>query len=291
MDSQKIWETIKAFRVSWLLMPKLLLRRKKKFLAYASESGRERAEANRRLAVVAHVYYPEFIDVLVSNLELFPNPCVFFFSTSSLEIRNRLIARTAGSGREVHIQLTPNVGRNFAPLFVEFSNSLMAFEEFIHLHSKRSIHSKEGLGKIWAKRHTELLMTPAGLSRTLGVADSEPSVGLIYPDNSDLFRALNFTWGRNFKYAASLADRIEELPKPRVFEVLNFPAGGMFWARVDALLPLLQHDWKYEDFPMERGQLDGTLHHAIERMIGSTATAMNYKHAHYVLSEDRFGLT
>ncbi len=39
----------------------------------------------------------------------------------------------------------------------------------------------------------------------------------------------------------------------------------MFWARVDAILPLFTSILA-ENFPNEKGQADGTLAHAIERL-------------------------
>ena len=39
----------------------------------------------------------------------------------------------------------------------------------------------------------------------------------------------------------------------------------MFWARVDAVLPLFTNNLS-DNFPNEKGQADGTLAHAIERL-------------------------
>ena len=39
----------------------------------------------------------------------------------------------------------------------------------------------------------------------------------------------------------------------------------MFWARVDAVLPLFTNKLS-DNFPNEKGQADGTIAHAIERL-------------------------
>ena len=39
----------------------------------------------------------------------------------------------------------------------------------------------------------------------------------------------------------------------------------MFWARVDAILPFFTNI-QMNDFPAEKGQIDGTIAHAIERL-------------------------
>ena len=44
-----------------------------------------------------------------------------------------------------------------------------------------------------------------------------------------------------------------------------FLVGNMFWARVDAILPFFTNI-QMNDFPQEKGQIDGTIAHAIERL-------------------------
>ena len=45
----------------------------------------------------------------------------------------------------------------------------------------------------------------------------------------------------------------------------NTSYGNMFWARVDAILPFFTNI-QMSDFPQEKGQIDGTIAHAIERL-------------------------
>ena len=47
----------------------------------------------------------------------------------------------------------------------------------------------------------------------------------------------------------------------------------MFFARLDALKPLMNLSIQDEDFEVEAGQIDGTLAHAIERMMAASAYA------------------
>ena len=53
----------------------------------------------------------------------------------------------------------------------------------------------------------------------------------------------------------------------------------MFWARADALRPLtkLELDWK--DYPDEPAEEDGTILHALERLLPLASETMQYKFA------------
>ena len=63
------------------------------------------------------------------------------------------------------------------------------------------------------------------------------------------------------------------LPDPHLSseDFVEFPVGSMFWARADALAPLLSSHLTYRDFEPESGKTDGTLHHTIERNLAHIA--------------------
>ncbi|MNI63665.1 Rhamnan synthesis protein F [compost metagenome] len=52
--------------------------------------------------------------------------------------------------------------------------------------------------------------------------------------------------------------------------------GTVYWARVDALRKLFEHEWKYEDFDVEPLADDGTLSHAVERILEYVAKDAGY---------------
>src|SRR3546814_14363290 len=57
----------------------------------------------------------------------------------------------------------------------------------------------------------------------------------------------------------------------------DYPVGSMFWIRVDALRPLLDLDLSSHDFPVESGQTDGTLQHALERLVAPATLHHGYR--------------
>ena len=51
----------------------------------------------------------------------------------------------------------------------------------------------------------------------------------------------------------------------------------MFWCKPTVLKPILDWGLKFEDFDNEGGQIDGTLAHSIERLIGLCCTHYAHK--------------
>jgi lipopolysaccharide biosynthesis protein len=69
---------------------------------------------------------------------------------------------------------------------------------------------------------------------------------------------------------------------------LEFPAGGMFWVKTDAIRALLEIDWKYEKFKPESHRRDGDLQHGIERIIGELTLSQSFFHAVKLSTFDQF---
>jgi lipopolysaccharide biosynthesis protein len=106
----------------------------------------------------------------------------------------------------------------------------------------------------------------------LGRLARDTGLGIVFPDDPHLP-----DWDDNQEVAAHLATRIgmvESLPP-----FFDFPIGTMFWARTEALRPLfaLRLDWS--DYPMEPVPADGTILHALERLLPFAARHAGYRYA------------
>lgn len=243
------------------------------------------------IAFVIHVFYEEYlpkVSKVLSNSSHLSN-ITFLISTSKTELVARLEALVVEVGANGRVALVPNIGRNFGPLFVEFSKEIQRHDLLVALHSKLSKHAKQNLGRVWANRAWTLFgLEEKLLNRVLDVFKLDHELGLIYPYMTDLVRPINLTWGNNLKHLQKLPNTYKSVGMKKLFCEFDFPVGGMFAARVNAIRPLLEEELTYDLFPKELGQLDGTLQHAIERALGLICTELGYSHAQFVNDDDTF---
>jgi lipopolysaccharide biosynthesis protein len=241
------------------------------------------------LVITAHVFYSDFAIQLIESLKQLPKETKLFATTPSQEIKQYLDQNLESTGNPHDIRKTPNIGRNFGPLLVEFSKKLLQEESFIHVHSKKSTHTP-GIGLEWRMRNTDLLLSRQGIKRISSLIETQPKIGLVYVDSSDLIFGINYRWGRSKKHARKLFLNHPFFQSIKWSGKLSFPSGGMFWTKTNAIQPLLELEWSYSMFTSERQELDGTLQHSIERLIGEIATASGYKHGELLHGIDRFKL-
>ena len=60
-------------------------------------------------------------------------------------------------------------------------------------------------------------------------------------------------------------------------EHISFPVGTMFWARVESLLPIFNLDLDWQDYPSEPLPYDGSILHAIERLLPLVASSQGFR--------------
>lgn len=226
------------------------------------------AKTQPKIAVFCHMFYPDLFEYVKSHLERIPLPCDLYLSTNTPEKEmelSRLFRRWDGS---VTIRVTPNRGRDIAPKLIGFADCHAGYDYVLHLHTKKGW---EGWREFSFKR---LLGSPELIESIFRSFNAHPFIGMIAPEHYPPIRGAAH-WGPNRHLAEPLAKRMGvDLD---VIDPLKFPSGSMFWARPQALQPLLNIGLAYDEFPEEGGEVDGTIAHAIERLFYFSCLKAGYE--------------
>lgn len=223
-------------------------------------------EPGGRIALRLHVFLPDLVGELVKALKNMPFPYDLYVSVvddGALEICRQAFA-SLPLCRKVEVRRVPHRGRDIAPMFCTFGEELSQYDYIANLHTKKSL-SNRGATKGWREYlYCNLLGSEDRIRRIFTLMQGASPCGIVYPQNSVFLPYWANTWLANRELGRVWCARLEIRDVPRGY--FDYPAGSMFWARVDALAPLFNAGITLEDFPEEAGQRDGTLAHTLERL-------------------------
>jgi lipopolysaccharide biosynthesis protein len=130
------------------------------------------------------------------------------------------------------------------------------------VHGKRSLAVGASIGDAWREFLWENLVGGEYAMADLAAAAfaTAPTLGLLMAEDPHLVG-----WNENRDVAENLALRMG-LATP-LDDHFDFPLGTMFWARPAALRPLLSLGLSWNDYPAEPVAYDGTILHALERLL------------------------
>ena len=229
-----------------------------------------------RRALHIHAFYAELLDDIVARLGCDGPACDVFISVASdadaAQARNLLEAYRRGA---CDVRVVPNRGRDIGPFLTMFGATLGTYDVIGHVHTKHSFAVGD---REVAQRWREYLLANLvggehnSADAILAYFAEDPRLGIVYPDDPHLL-----DWGRNRDFADMLARRMgmESLPDPPP----SFPVGTMFWARPAALAPLFDLALNWNDYPAEPLPYDGSMLHAIERLLPIVVAHSGYRRA------------
>jgi glycosyltransferase involved in cell wall biosynthesis len=226
--------------------------------------------ADLRIGLHIHVHYPELLAGILEHLTDNQTHIDLLISATSEQGCEVAISQLADyQGGTVDVRLVPNRGRDIGPLLTEFADTIATQYDVIgHVHTKKTADVADtAVGEGWYRFLLENLLgghacMADGILSRMSV---EPDVGMVFPDDPNV---IGWTANRAGAEALSLRLQLGRLPENPVF-----PVGSMFWARVAALRRLLDLGLTWEDYPEEPVPYDGTILHAIERLLPMVATA------------------
>jgi len=232
------------------------------------------------IALHAHFHYPELAEDFFRRLCASRLRCDLLLSSDESG-KTKVLRKAAAQYQrgEVHIRVVPNRGRDIGAFLTGFGEDIGERYEIVgHLHGKKSVFARDSsdpyLGDRWREFLWQNLLGDENpmMDIIVGRIAADEKLGLVFPDNPQLP-----WWDNNREIAAQLAARmaiVEPLP-----EFFDFPVGTMFWARTRALKPLFDLKLGWDDYPAEPVAIDGTILHALERLLPIVARHAGYRFA------------
>lgn len=225
----------------------------------------------QRACVVIHAWYTEALgDVLTAAQQLRPAPRIVITTAPEKADEVRDIAHKRGLAVELHLH--PNRGRDILPFLRTASRLLDGGESLVlKLHTKRSTHRDDG--EAWREELIRGLIEDGNAEAIQRTLQEHPDIGLIAL--ADHLQPVHDYMGANAGNVAYLTRRLGLAAGD--IDQQSFPAGSMYWCRLEALRPLLDVQLSEAEFEDETGQVDGTLAHAIERIMINAVQAAGYR--------------
>ncbi|UXB24700.1 glycoside hydrolase family 99-like domain-containing protein [Stenotrophomonas maltophilia] len=183
--------------------------------------------------------------------------------TTPVQQMDQVRQALAAHGLEGEVVAVDNHGRDILP-FLEVAERLLqtGHDVVLKLHTKRSTHRTDG--DQWRQELLQRLVRGGRAARIHAAFQADPALGMVVAEGH-LLPVAEFVGGN-----APLLARLQAwlgLEKP--VDTSLFGAGSMGWWRLQALRPLLDAHLYRSAFDIEQGQVDGTLAHAIERVLGA----------------------
>jgi len=226
----------------------------------------ENIPTNESVALHIHVFYPELLPEIMLHLGFNSIKPDLFISVPSERVKDQVIDMLKSyQGNLIEIEVVPNRGRDIGPLLTLFGQTILRHYKFVgHIHTKKTKDIKD---RALIERWREFLLVNLLGNASFEMADailselnSNSDMGIIFPDDPNAIG-----WDKNKKYAIELSKQlgINDLP-----ENFIFPVGTMFWAKTKAIEGMVNRAFKWEEYPEEPLPYDGSMLHALERLLG-----------------------
>ena len=236
-------------------------------------NGGSRPLGSLRIALHLHLHFPELAAEFAKRLRMADVPVdIFATVTNAKAVQAVEFAFSDYELGSVQTSLVQNRGRDIGPLLVHLREPLSGYDIVGHLHGKRSLDVGGDVGSRWFNFLVDTLIGSDNgvLGQIIRKFEDQPDLGLIFAED-----AHNVGWSDNRPFAEKLAMRTD--PKLDLPSHPFFPLGTMFWARHEALQPLWNAGLSQDELPIEPLPYDGTILHALERLIPAACQSAQLK--------------
>ena len=218
------------------------------------------------IAIQVHLFYEDLLEDIIIKTNNIPVKFDLFISIVFPELRNKLInyIKRYSKSNSYEILIVENKGRDILPFFNQMKTKFKFYKYICHIHTKKSLTEPE-TGSLWRNYlFNNLLGNKEIISEILYDFENNEKLGFIFPETfygiiKHFYKLTEITK----KWMNFLSLKL--FPHHKIDELINFPAGNMFWSKVDAIFQLFIYDFS-EYFPNEGDQTNDTIMHGIERI-------------------------
>ena len=219
-----------------------------------------------QVVVQAHIFYEDLIKDIINKTNNIPIKYDLLISTCSVEIRNIIIIniRQNSNVNQYEIIILENKGRDVLPLLIQLKRKIKKYKYLCHIHTKKSKTCPE-IGISWRNYlYNNLLGNKRIVSEILYDFEINDKLGFIFPETfHKIIRQKLILTKNTLKFMKYIINKL--FPNNRIGELLDFPAGNMFWAKTNAIFQIFEYNFN-KNFFKEKDQTNDTIMHGIERI-------------------------
>lgn len=232
-------------------------------------------------AVFAHIYYEDRVENCFEYLKQVPEKVHKYLTTSNPATYEYLEDKIRDLDETWNLKMVKNHGRDISALWVVDAPLLKKYKYVCYVHDKKTSGQTGNIlngdyyhYNVWEN----CLKTTQYIKNVLYTLSTKKQLGFLsppFPIFFDYKGLLGYEWTICYEPTVALANDLGikaniDSSKP------PFAFSNTFWAKTDALLPLIDRKLQYDDFPGEPLPIDGSISHAIERIYIYVAQSQGY---------------
>ncbi len=224
-------------------------------------------------AIFIHLYYEELKEYCFRYIESALLVCDVYITTPNLKIKQYIEQQLDQDIKHrCKVVLVENRGRDIAALLIHHRERILKYKYFAFLHDKKSMHiENEKHGAMWCDLLWEnIVKSPQYIVKVVRCLRENEKLGVLSvpePYWGEFVSLFSNGWCGNYEAVEKLAKelglkcRLDKKYPP-------ITIGTAFWARSEALLPLLEYSFQLDDFLNDEVT---SLSYAVERIFAYVA--------------------
>lgn len=238
--------------------------------------GTERNDYSN-VAIIAYIYYEDTIDQYLEYIKCVPNEIAVFLISSNDKTLEALL-KFALNRNNIRVIKKKNRGRDISAFLISSREIFQKYTYVCFIHDKKA-KSKEEQRQIdfWIENLWGNTLKSAGyIKNVLQVLEDNSNVGLLVPPEPYVYMQSKTFWYIEYERTKELASELGLTNTIIEKEYPPITLGTVFWCRTCVMKKLFDRQWQFEDFVDEPMPGEGTVSHAIERVLAYLAQDAGY---------------